>query len=146
VYVGYDHLTDGAGFLNAKAAIDAARAFASSGAAARADTWSGQIIWGNRVYAGDQLTASAREFATSVTWGETAWAESNWSAGSNVVWGSTCGGTNCALAWTIALGGGAIFATSDDETVVWGTSDDDNTVVWGTSCNDPSCAPVVWQP
>jgi serine protease AprX len=146
VYGPYDRLTQGAGFLNARGAIDAARAFAAGGSAARADGWSGQIIWGNQLYAGAQLSALANEFAVTSTWGQAPWLEPDWTGGGNVVWGSTCGGASCGLAWTVTLGGGAIFATSDDETVVWGTSDDDSTVVWGTSCSDPSCAPVVWNP
>jgi len=147
VYAPYDRLSQGAGFLNAKGAVDAARAFASpDGIASRSDDWSGQIIWGDRIYSSETIAASAQGFARAVTWGQTLWLEPGWTAGPNVVWGSTCGGADCGLAWTIALGGDSTVATSDDETVVWGTSDDDDTVVWGTSCSDPSCAPVVWQP
>jgi serine protease AprX len=121
---GYDPLTEGAGFLNTKSAVELARYLqASSGAAyPSSSTWSQRIIWGNRLVHIGQLTANAL-----------AW----WSF--NAVWGAG------ALPgdWNILSGGGAISGTSEGDTVVWGTSEGD-TVVWGTSCSDPSCEPVVW--
>ena len=145
IYPAYDRLTQGAGFLNADGAVGVARAFATPGASyTPMAAWSSQIIWGNRVYSGGSLTPDAAEWATTTTWGAAAWSEPGWTSGANVVWGSTCGGLDCGLAWSINVAGGAVYATSDDETVVWGTSDDDGTVVWGTSCGDPSCEPVIW--
>ena len=75
----------------------------------------------------------------------------------NVVWGSTCGGADCAGVWTITGAGDAVSsASADTDTVVWGTSaadtvvwgtreDDTDTVVWGTGCSDASCQPVIWK-
>ena len=48
VYPRYDPLTEGAGFLNAKGAVDLARAIATGTPAFSAE-WSGQMIWGNRL-------------------------------------------------------------------------------------------------
>jgi hypothetical protein len=66
-----------------------------------------------------------------------------------VVWGSHCGGADCASTWAASVfasddGDTVVWGTDDGDTVVWGTSDDGDTVVWGTSCGDPSCEPVIW--
>jgi serine protease AprX len=143
IYPAYDRLTQGAGFLNAAGAIAVARALAAGTSYTAAPDWTAEIIWGNRVYDGGLLVADAGEWATSATWGQRAWTEPGWTASTNVVWGSTCGGNDCAIPWT-TTSGDAIYASSDSETVAWGTSDDDFTVAWGTSCSDPSCQPVIW--
>ena len=79
----------------------------------------------------------------------------------NVVWGQTCGGSDCQMPWTGSVYGLAddgdtvvwgtaddgdtvVWGTADEDTVVWGTADED-TVVWGTSCSDPDCEPVIWK-
>jgi serine protease AprX len=146
IYPSYDRLTQGAGFLNAEGAIAVARALAAGTTYAAAPSWTAEIIWGNRVYDGGPLRANAAEWSTSVTWGQTAWIESGWTASSNVVWGMTCGGDDCHVPWTTTTSGAPIYGADDSETVVWGTADDDSTVVWGTSCSDPSCTPVIWNP
>jgi serine protease AprX len=162
-YHGYDRLTQGSGFLNAKGAVDLANFLASpAGGNYPSDpTWSQKIIWGNRLIQGGQITSDAN--AWSVPWGAEAtllgapitWGTSFTDTGKNVVWGSRCGGDDCPTAWTVSDDGGAVVSTDDDgdtvvwgtddgDTVVWGTSDDGDTVVWGTSCNDSSCEPIVW--
>jgi len=71
-----------------------------------------------------------------------------------------CGGADCGGAWDVGLfaatdgdtvvwgtsdtGDTVVWGTADGDTVVWGTSDDGDTVVWGTSCMDVSCTPVIW--
>ena len=145
----YDPLTEGAGFLNAKGAVDLALNFGSGAVVASPDS-SRRIIWGNRLLSGGRLTPEANAWRADVTWGsrttpagqEIEWGvrcadtgcedgESVWRAGPfrNVVWGSRCGGDDCDGSWSLGLFG----ASDDDDTVVWGTSDDDDTVVWGTS-------------
>ena len=62
---GYDHLTQGAGFLNARGAVELSRAFAGIAHARREliddpMRWSRHIIWGNRRIGGGMLDA-ARE-------------------------------------------------------------------------------------
>ena len=155
-YDGYDPLTEGAGFLNAKGAVELAQFFAApDGSDPTSGDWSASLIWGTRLVRGGRLTADASAWSTGVTWGASTTASGlpiDWgvigpldrwtmmsSASQNVVWGTTCGGADCGGPWNH----GAVFGTSDDETVVWGTSDEE-TVVWGTSCDDPSCQPVIW--
>jgi len=82
----------------------------------------------------------------------------------NVVWGISCGGSDCSGLWQIQavnVGDGVVWGTGGDgvvwgtggdgvvwgtggggDGVVWGTGGDG--VVWGTGCGDPSCVPVIW--
>jgi serine protease AprX len=155
-YAGYDRLTQGAGFLNARGAVELARYFATSSWLVDAEypspaDWGAQIVWGNRLIQGGQLAPDANAWWTSTTWGAAAlddgeaigWGPDVSDSGQNVVWGSQCGGGDCQIAWTVS-GSDVVMGASDGDTVVWGTSDDGDTVVWGTSCSDPSCEPVVW--
>jgi serine protease AprX len=171
IYPGYDPLTQGAGFLNAKGAVELATYLATSSGVGYPDTigWSGQIIWGNHQATGGRITADANAWAAGVTWGDSAtpkgnpiawgvicgdalcdpsgsapWQTSEINLLPNIVWGALCGGFDCRIPWTVS----AVTATSDPEadTVVWGTSDTEgDTVVWGTSCTDPTCQPVLWK-
>jgi serine protease AprX len=154
-YSGYDRLTQGAGFLNAKGAVELARHLAASDDTeypSSAD-WSTQIVWGNRLVQGGRLGADQNAWWTSTTWGarvspdgeEITWGSEFSDTGQNVVWGSQCGGADCETVWS-GIGSGVVIGADDGDTVVWGTSDDDNgdTVVWGTSCTDPSCDPIIW--
>jgi len=150
-YAGYDRLTQGGGFLNAKGAVELARFLADpSGVPYPAtDGWSGQLIWGNRLVVGGQLADTANAWPTDVVWGASTTPSGNritWGPGFtktvNVVWGDRCGVNDCHDTWDLADSGGAVSA-DDGDTVVWGT-DDGDTVVWGTSCIDPRCEPIVW--
>jgi subtilisin family serine protease len=165
VYPAYDRLTQGAGFLNAKGAVELAAFLASSSNSVYpgSTTWSRQLIWGNRLMSGGRLTPDANAWSTAVVWGAPATA-----TGQPIVWGIACLTSTCdTTPSNIAIPGDLLFAmsgagdtvvwgtsdpgdtvvwgTSDPgDTVVWGTSDDGDTVVWGTSCTDPSCEPVIW--
>ena len=172
VYPGYDPLTEGAGFLDARGAVEFARAWANPALDLPATpvAWSRRIIWGNRLVSGGRLMADANAWAVDVSWGaatvptgeSVVWGTTctaacdaaggtpvPWSvdsSGQNVVWGSACGGGDCQEPWTIAAAiadESVVWGTSDLESVVWGT-DADESVVWGTGCNDPSCEAVVW--
>ncbi len=161
IYSQYDALTEGAGFLNAKGAVDLALFFASPGGLyPSSPDWSTQIIWGNREVAGGRLTPDASGWSGSVVWGAmtaqngapaawgvtctasdcsdsaswTAW-DTTTSAYHNVVWGATCGGVDCT---TSAIVAGGLMGSSGS-LLIWGTSDGD-TVVWGTNDGDT----VVW--
>jgi serine protease AprX len=146
-YNGYDRLTQGTGFLNAKGAVELSKYLSSPSDIGYpgSDGWSTQIIWGNRLYQGDHLVVDPSAEWTGSIWGTNpSFIGSGLSdAGQNVVWGSQCGGDNCQADWTI-FGSGVVIGADAGDTVVWGTSDDGDTVVWGTSCSDPSCDPVVW--
>jgi hypothetical protein len=162
-YPGYDRLTEGAGFLNAKGAVELARYLASSATFAypSSDTWTARFIWGNTLVRGGRFTATASAWATDVLWGAAATSSGaavefgilcstgtcdsaqQWRVGNghafNVVWGNTCGGADCQdTAWSTTV----VWGTSDEgDTVVWGTSDEGDTVVWGTSDEGDT---VVW--
>jgi len=170
----YDPLTEGAGFLNAKGAVELARTLAtpSPDLQAMPAEWSGRFIWGTQLVSGGRLTGDANAWGADVTWGspttsadesvvwgtictattcdDGAGAWGPWTVDAvahNVVWGSTCGGADCVEPWTIE-------AANAVESVVWGTTTDAESVVWGTldlesvvwgtGCSDPACEPVVW--
>jgi serine protease AprX len=171
-YAPWDPLTQGAGFLNARGAIELARAFADpSTPTPSASSWTRRILWGNQMYENGLLTAYASAWSTDMVWGTppppfgqsigwgvicpsncddgSGWASwTTTSSSSNVVWGTRCGGDDCTIPWLAAEasddeGDTVVWGTDDGDTVVWGT-DDGDTVVWGTSCSDASCEPVMW--
>jgi hypothetical protein len=86
---GYTHLTQGAGFLNARGAVELARAFADAAVlpelSADPVRWSRQIIWGNRRVAGGMLGARTNAWKLGVTWGDARTA-----AGESIAWGASC--------------------------------------------------------
>ncbi len=99
---GYDHLTQGAGFLNARGAVELARAFSGAGLPPELSgdpvRWSRHIIWGNRRIAGGMLGARASAWNLGVTWGD-----ARTRAGEAIVWGVACrdGKPDCDQApWT----------------------------------------------
>jgi serine protease AprX len=153
VHPGYDLLTQGAGFLNAKGAVDLALYFAAPRGTPypAMPGWSRSLIWGNRLVRGGRLTADVNAWAASVVWGaekevkigilctdaDCEAAEAKWipwdvsASPHNVVWGSLCGGDNCQTDWSP----GAVFTSNDS--VVWGM--DNDAVVWGMESDA-----VVW--
>jgi subtilisin family serine protease len=156
-----DPLTQGAGFLNAKGAVQLARYLAAPATTTYPSTtgWSKRIIWGNYLVKSGRLTQAASAWATDVVWGALTlpsgapveWGVicENWSCSSikgpwtwagsarNVVWGTVCGGDDCSQPWSLT----AVSGATDGETVVWGTTDDGETVVWGTVEDGET---VVW--
>jgi serine protease AprX len=93
---GYHYLTQGAGFLNTRGAVELARAFAGQaiGPALSGDPvrWSRHIIWGNRRVAGAMLGARASAWKLGVTWGA-----ARTPAGEPITWGVPCrdGNADC---------------------------------------------------
>jgi serine protease AprX len=163
VYAGYDPLTQGAGFLNARGAVELARFFDRGSDSVRPSSadWGRRLIWGNRLITGGELTADANAWRTDVMWGATTGHDGDpisWGAicsaspcdGDaprwqldvvdviNVVWGPLCDGADCTFAWDART---VSASSSDGDTVVWGTSADGDTVVWGTSADGDT---VVW--
>jgi serine protease AprX len=158
----YDYLTQGAGFLNAKGAVELARHLLNPWTIAYPDysSWSRRIIWGNYSVRSGRITSDANAWDPGVTWGAAstptgqivewgiacfttscdepvgAWSMSDAKL-RNVVWGTVCAGADCDLPWSLA----AVTGASDGDTVVWGTTDDGETVVWGTS---EDAETVVW--
>jgi hypothetical protein len=162
MYPGHSYLEQGAGFLNARGAVDLSVAFNTAPPERPASPfeWSRQIIWANRQLPDRDLIASATAWDTKVAWGDATDAQNNailWGSGPsvNVVWGDTCNGVDCEdTMWAtsdddIVVWGNCddgdivVWGNSDDDIVVWGNSDDD-IVVWGNSGEDPSSGPVIW--
>jgi hypothetical protein len=159
MYDGHSFLAQGAGFLNARGAVDLALAF-NTAPAARASSppeWSRQIIWGNHQVQGGDLIATASAWVSGVEWGAATDADDQL-----VTWGVVCSGTECGVGgsgWSDTIVWGSeqsvnvvwgdtcynedcentLWAASDDDIVVWGNSDGD-IVVWGNSDDDI----VVW--
>ena len=150
MYAGNSYLAQGAGFLNARGAVDLALAFNTPPPSP--PEWSRQIIWGNHQVQDGDLIATAGAWSTSVEWGADTivWGSGQWV---NVVWGDTCDGDDCEAVWATSDDDIVVWGNSDgdivvwgncgDDIVVWGNSEDD-IVVWGNSGEDPSSGPVIW--
>jgi serine protease AprX len=139
MYDGHSYLAQGAGFLNARGAVDLALAF-NTAPAARPSTlpeWSKQIIWGNHQVPGGELTSTASAWATNVAWGAATDADDEL-----VTWG-LCWGTECGVggsgwsSWGVSCSGIAC------DTIVWGSEQSVN-VVWGDTCYNEDCADTLW--
>ncbi len=133
VYQGSDALTQGAGFLNAKGAVELAHFFAGPSGAAYPSSadWSTQLIWGNRRLGGGRLVMSANAWSTDVTWGA-----AFTPGGQSVEWGMLCNADTCdsdaPIAWA------ASCADALCSTMTWGAGESPN-VVWGTLCGGENC-------
>jgi len=145
-YPGYDVLTQGAGFLNAKGAVELANFFGSPASIPYPSTagWGQQIIWGNYRIGGGQLTPDATAWQSGVLWGAAPTSTTPISYG--VMCTSSCGDPSAAMWGTWS----ATCSDSSCDSVVWGSGDSNN-VVWGTSCGGDNCSPgevsgssVVW--
>ena len=156
-----DPLTQGAGFLNARGAVELAKFLAAPATTTYPSTtgWGRRLIWGNHLFKNGRITGAANAWGTDVIWGsalvsgaavewgvlcttstcETTTGPWAWtSSARNVVWGNTCAGGDCDQVWNLNTVSGA----NDGDTVVWGTTDDGDTVVWGTIDGDGET--VVW--
>ncbi|MFL5571579.1 MAG: S8 family serine peptidase, partial [Gemmatimonadaceae bacterium] len=147
----YNDLTQGAGFLNARGAVQVAKMFAASGSLPAAGTvndptpWNKHINWGSHRIGGGVLRPDANAWRLDVTWGA-----ASTGTGDTIVWGSVCSRTDdCATAIkgsssdedNIVWGTRCANTACDD--VVWGPSTEDN-IVWGTTCGGDDCSNVVW--
>jgi serine protease AprX len=147
---GYDPLTQGAGFLNTKGAVDLARYLynAQPGMRYPANTaWSKTILWGNRKAIKGVILPGGSAWSLSTVWGS-----SSDATGDNIVWGTDCGDANCDnIVWGTAdtTGGNIVWGTTASGTtdnIVWGSAcnvECDN-VVWGSECGDADCNNIVW--
>jgi subtilisin family serine protease len=153
---GYNALTQGAGFLNTRGAVELAQSLAAgstvagvlpAAAVAKDPTaWSRHLIWGNHRVAGGQIRAAANAWRTDVPWGSGLTPE-----GQLVAWGVACGpasdGTSCeAVTWTTATSPETAPGTASDN-VVWGAEcggADCDDIVWGARCDAGECDHLVW--
>jgi len=102
----YDHHTQGAGFLNARGAVELSRSFdkpaETRNLASKTDDpvrWSRQLIWGNHQVRGGMLTARANAWDPDVVWGAILTP-----SGEAVVWGTLCPSTQAPCSsspWTV---------------------------------------------
>ena len=159
VYPGYDTLTEGAGFLNTKGAVDLARYFktAQTGQAyPHPVEWSKKLNWGNHRISHGVIKPNATAWKSGVVWGA-----SKTVTGQNIVWGTACGSHCDSVVWNsmdsednIVWGTASAdednivwgtFAALDEDNIVWGTmADDEDNIVWGTNCGGANCTNLVW--
>ena len=141
----YDALTEGAGFVDARAAVELARFL---GAPAlylyppSAWEWSRQVIWGNYRISPDELAGGANAWRTDVIWGAV-----STSSGQSITWGSGCQDVACATlvsadSQVVSIGGSSLVVTTSTATV---TVVSDN-VVWGSACGGANCTTAAWSP
>jgi hypothetical protein len=144
----YNDLTQGAGFLNARGAVQLARDFAAGVSASLDGTveggdpvpWNRHINWGNRRVGGGMIDPAANAWRSNLMWGAETTEE-----GATVVWGTSCPPEteDCdTVVWGTSVSGrvtvwGSVGDSGDR--VVWGTN-----VVWGTSCGGDDCRGVSW--
>jgi serine protease AprX len=138
VYAGPDALTQGAGFLNAKGAVELAQYLAapSSAASPSSSGWGRRLIWGNQLLRGGRLRSGVSAWSTSVNWGDLTTQD-----GQPIEWGELCSGGSCDSG-----GGGSkpwrVTCSDPICTSVTWTGDVRN-VVWGTACGGDNCN-VAW--
>jgi serine protease AprX len=144
-YPGYNALTQGTGFLNARGAVDLANYFATAQIGQKypyASVWSQRIIWGNYRLGGGAISPSANAWQLG-----TAWGASSDEDGDNIVWGTRCDDEDCDnIVWgTSEDGDNIVWGTSEDgDNIVWGTEEDSDNIVWGTDCGGEDCDNIVW--
>jgi hypothetical protein len=168
VYPGYNALTEGAGFLNAKGAVDLVRFFKTAQAGQRLvvpSTWSRTLLWGNHRLKGGIIKPNATAWKLGVVWGATksltgqniVWGTRLSASEDNIVWGTAASEDNIVwgtasarednIVWgTYAAEDNIVWGTmSGEDNIVWGTkaATEDN-IVWGTDCSGKNCPNVVW--
>ena len=130
----YDVMTRGAGFLNARGAIELARALAqgASGPAPAMAGWSRALHWGNQRIAHGRIFSDFTAWAADMTWGGRLTP-----AGQTIRWGLTCAaddcdGTEAPIVWENSC------SDAECHTVVWDRGRSTN-LVWGTACGGADC-------
>jgi len=147
VYPGYDALTQGAGFLNTKGAVDLAVYFKTAQVGQpypHPSEWSQKINWGNHRITHGVIKPNANAWKSGVVWGA-----SKTVTGANIVWGTLCKNSCNSQAWSAMDAEDNIvwgtMSALDEDNIVWGTmADDEDNIVWGTNCGGANCANVVW--
>src|SRR6185436_14438507 len=99
----YDALTQGAGFLNTKGAVELAKYLYAPKLLSKYPSnraWSKQMIWGSHRIRRGVIKPAGSAWALNVVWGASVDFD-----GDNIVWGTACGDADC-------------------DNVVWGTARD----------------------
>ena len=155
---GYDALTQGAGFLNTKGAVDLARFLKNPQPGQRYPTnhaWSKTIIWGNHKLKSGVIKPAGSAWAVSTVWGNARDFE-----GDNIVWGTRCSTPSCEnVTWGTSqmdldnIVWGTFSAEADNivwgtafeaDNIVWGTVAESDNIVWGTECGGADCDTIIW--
>lgn len=156
VYPAYDFLTQGAGFLNTRGAVQLARFYRTAAPGARfpkSKAWSRHIIWGTHRIGRGIIMPSANAWSLNVVWGADRDAD-----GDNIVWGNSCpADSDCEnIVWgnDADLGDNIVWGNEDPiDNIVWGNSiDGSDNIVWGNSAEnvvwgtevDPTTDNIVW--
>jgi hypothetical protein len=154
----YDVLTQGAGFLNIKGAVDLAK-FLNNPRAGQLypsnRAWSKTILWGNQKLKKGVIKPAGSAWAVNTVWGAARDAE-----GDNIVWGTFCGTSECDnIVWGTSLldldnivwgtfdreGDNIVWGTiREGDNIVWGTFAEMDNIVWGTRCDNADCGDLVW--
>ena len=139
-----DHLTQGAGEINAAGAIALASSIdtsmpvdswwltqgvtPSSVIGGQSTAWAQNIVWGDAVYGGDVIYRNNIVWGDNVIWGSTT------IAGANVIWGSgvTLNASNIVWGDNIIWGSNIVWGELAGQNAVWGTKVGSNQIVWGT--------------
>ncbi|NUR54034.1 MAG: S8 family peptidase [Acidobacteria bacterium] len=152
----YDTLTQGAGFLNTRGAVELARFFVTAKAGQKypsAKPWGRTIIWANQRLTGGVIKPAGSAWGTGISWGS-----AFTGAGANIVWGTLATdfdnivwGTSMLDAENIVWGtmtvdfSNIVWGTSlSAQNIVWGTLAPDTNVVWGAQCAGANCENIVW--
>ena len=149
----YNDLAQGAGFLNARGAVQVARSFVTGTNSTPADgagsadptPWNKHINWGNHRIGGGVLRPDANAWRLNVIWGS-----ANTDEGDTIVWGTVCnradqcaGGIRGSSVGEDNIVWGTVCGGADCSSVVWGPSNEDN-IVWGTNATDEDENVIVW--
>jgi serine protease AprX len=162
-YSGYDTLSQGAGFLNAKGAVAVASYFANpEGRYPRSSDWSKRVIWGNRIIRGGRIQPGANAWDSDIRWGSEAAP-----GGETIAWGDICTDGGCddneRVPWQVTCAdancGNDTWSSGRSRNAVWGqrcggadcaepwtigpfvSTAPEDTVVWGTDDDEDT---VVW--
>jgi serine protease AprX len=154
----YDALTQGAGFLNTKGAVDLAKFLVNPRAGQKYPSnkvWSRTILWGNHKLQNGVIKPQGSAWSLKTVWGEARNAESD-----NIVWGTVCGTKDCdSVFWGTAAmdldnivwgtfsreGDNIVWGTARElDNIVWGTARESDNIVWGTECAGADCDTIVW--
>jgi serine protease AprX len=132
----YDPLTQGAGFLNARGAVELARFIAAhpNDVHPVSPDWGTRLLWGNQLISGGRLTATATAWSPLVTWGAARSA-----IGQDVAWGVICTAVVCGTDVASWSRWGATCLDLPCSQVTWGGGGSRN-VVWGTTCGGGDCS------
>jgi hypothetical protein len=159
VYPGYDALTQGAGFLNSKGAVDLARFFRTAQAGQEYPhpvEWSKKFLWGSHRVSNGVIKPNAPAWKPGVVWGA-----AKTPTGTNIAWGTLCRYSCDRMVWSsvdsednIVWGTASAsednivwgtFSAFSEDNIVWGTAaDSEDNIVWGTVCKGADCTNVVW--